>query len=115
MVEKYPPVSDARPFCSVKRETLMGPMRDGIMRGVGYTLGAVGAIAVVLLLVLAMFKAKIIGLDDGLDDNPYAEEDEALARVLARRVEPVEPVVVERRANPVTPDDARIYGGEDMI
>ncbi len=88
------------------------------MRGVGYTLGAVGAIAVVLLLVLAMFKAKIIGLDDGLD-NPYAEEDaedEALARVLAHRVEPVGPVVVSRRNNPVTPDDgARVYGGEDMI
>ncbi len=107
MVEKYPPVSDARPFCSVKRETLMGPLRDGIMRGVGYTLGAVGAIAVVLLLVLAMFKAKIIGLDD----NPYAEEDEedeALARVLAHRVEPVGPVVVSRRANPVTPDDGGV-------
>ena len=85
----------------------MGPSRDGIMRGVGYTLGAVGAIAVVLLLVLAMFKAKIIGLDDNAD----GEE----ARVLAQRVEPVGPVVVERRANPVTPDDARIYGGEDMI
>ena len=79
------------------------------MRGVGYTLGAVGAIAVVLLLVLAMFKAKIIGLDD----NPYVDPEEA--RVLARRVEPVEPVVVSKRANPVTPDDARIYGGEDMI
>lgn len=89
VVEKYPPVSDARPFCSVKRETHMGPSRDGIMRGVGYTLGAVGAIAVVLLLVLAMFKAKIIGLDD----NPYVDEEETRVSV------PVGPVVVERRAN----------------
>ena len=62
------------------------------MRGVGYTLGAVGAIAVVLLLVLAMFKAKIIGLD-----NPYVDEEDT--RVLAQRVEPVGPVVVERRAD----------------
>ena len=84
----------------------MGPSRDGIMRGVGYTLGAVGAIAVVLLLVLAMFKAKIIGLD-----NPYVDPEE----YRPRRVEPVGPVVVSRRANPVTPDDGRIYRGEDMI
>ncbi len=47
------------------------------MRGVGYTLGAVGAIAVVLLLVLAMFKAKIIGLDD----NPYADGEESRVSV----------------------------------
>ena len=78
------------------------------MRGVGYTLGAVGAIAVVLLLVLAMFKAKIIGLDD----NPYVDLEETRVR----RVEPVEPAVVERRvADPVTPGDGRIYRGEDMI
>ena len=81
----------------------MGPSRDGIMRGVGYTLGAVGAIAVVLLLVLAMFKAKIIGLDD----NPYVDPEETRVR----RVEPASPVVVQRTAD----DGPRVYGGEDMI
>ena len=40
---------------------MRGPLGDGVMRGVGYTIGAVGAIAVIVLLILAMFKGEVIG------------------------------------------------------
>ena len=63
---------------------MKGPMGDGIMRGLGYTLGTLGGLLVILLLVLAMFKAGWIGLtrvqapvDRELNTNadPYIEEE----------------------------------------
>ena len=40
---------------------MRGPLGDGVLRGLGYTIGAVGAIAVIVLLILAMFKGEVIG------------------------------------------------------
>ena len=46
-------------FCAMRE--MRGPLGDGVMRGVGYTIGAVGAIAVIVLLILAMFKGEVFG------------------------------------------------------
>ena len=77
---------------------MKGPMGDGIMRGLGYTLGTLGGLLVILLLVLAMFKAGWIGrarvqapVNRELNSNvnPYIEDE---ARTIRRVVGPEVPV-----------------------
>ena len=68
---------------------MKGPMGDGIMRGLGYTLGTLGGLLVILLLVLAMFKAGWIGRarvqapvsrELNPNVNPYIEDEALHAR-----------------------------------